>query len=129
VTREAPAELVIDEHLADDGTRVPIALRIEGDEVLLVELQGARRLPPGAIEAVFARFAGELADDVAVPHPGVTLPGGARLRPLRHLAAFDVIARDYLVLEPANGPATVVLGVTVAGALRHLARALERNAP
>ena len=123
-------QILLDEHVLDDGTVARTWLRADGDELALVEPDGARPLPDGAVAATFARFGGELSDDLAVPGDGaLDLGGGARLVPLRHLARYDVIARDYLVLTTDAGAPRVALAVTIAGALRHLARAAERNAP
>ena len=51
------------------------------------------------------------------------LAEGESLRHLRHLAGYDVIARDYLVYEHPNGEALCALAATVAAALLHLGRA------
>jgi hypothetical protein len=48
---------------------------------------------------------------------------GHTLRHVRHLARYDVIARDYLVYESPGGEPRCALATTVAGALAHLARA------
>lgn len=120
---------MLDEHVADDGALLRTRLRHDGDRLVLVEPDAERALPDGAIEATFARFGGELDDAVNVVGDGLAIGEGASLHALRHLARYDVIARDYLVLRRPGAPARVALGVTIAGALRHLARAAERNAP
>jgi hypothetical protein len=56
----------------------------------------------------------------------LALGDGRRLRQARHLAGYDVIARDYLVLDQREGESLCALGTTVAGALQHLARAAAR---
>ncbi len=116
-------DLLLDEHLADDGAPQRTWLRAEGAELALVAPDATRPLPDGAVEAVFARFGGDLADDVRLVDEGLVLPSGARLRRLRHLAQFDVIGRDYLVLEAPGAPPRVLLAVTATAALAHLARA------
>jgi hypothetical protein len=45
------------------------------------------------------------------------------LRHVRHLAGYDVIARDYLVYERSSGEALCALAATVSAALLHLGRA------
>jgi hypothetical protein len=50
----------------------------------------------------------------------LALPGAASLRHVRHLAGYDVIARDYLVYEEPGLERLCVMATTVAGALRHL---------
>jgi hypothetical protein len=59
-----------------------------------------------------------------------TLPlaDGRELRHVRHLAGYDVIARDYLVFEVAPGVSVCALATTIAGALAHLARAAASGA-
>jgi hypothetical protein len=117
-------ELKLDEHALDDGSLGSTVLRLE-EEGLSLEEDGARLglLPPGAVEAVMERFGRALADDVAPQLPGLTVGAGASLHALRHLARYDVIARDYVVLVRPGRDSLVSLSTTVAGALRHLARA------
>lgn len=129
MTREF-RQILLDEHLRDDGGVDRTFLRADGDELALAEPDGVRPLPGGALAAVFARFGGELAEGLAVPEEGaLDLADGTRIAPLRHLARYDVIARDYLVYSSPGSVPKVALAVTIAGALRHLARAAERNAP
>jgi hypothetical protein len=123
------AEILLDEHVGEDGSLLRTKLRNDEGRLVLVEPDGERLLPEGALDAVFARFGGELADDVKVADDGLDVGNGARLTSLRHLARYDVIARDYLVHANRDAIPRVALGVTIAGALRHLARAAERNAP
>lgn len=117
-------ELCIDEHALHDGTLGRTLLRLEQD-VLTLEVDGAPLgpLPAGSLEAVMDRFGRALADELAPAEPGMPLGGGASLHALRHLARYDVIARDYLVLVRPGRDSVVQLATTVAGALRHLARA------
>ncbi|MBX3187741.1 MAG: hypothetical protein KF819_12025 [Labilithrix sp.] len=104
------------------GELVPVVLdRREG----VLELDGAP-LPPGAIEAVMKRFGAPIEpserarlDDVEA----LDLGDGRRLRRARHLARFDVIARDYLVYEAPGEEPLCAMATAVAGALQHLARA------
>ena len=118
-------ELCIDEHLQADGSFGRTLLRLEEDDALALEIDGTRLglLPSGAVEAVMERFGGALADDVHPAESGLPLGGGASLHTLRHLARYDVIARDYVVLVRPGRESLVQLSTTVAGALRHLARA------
>lgn len=118
-------ELFLDEHTLGDGSLGRTVLRLEEDDALALERDGARLglLPEGAVEAVMERFGGPLADDVSPSTPGLELGGGASLHPLRHLARYDVIARDYVVLVRPGTDARVLLATTLAGALEHLARA------
>jgi hypothetical protein len=117
-------ELGLDEHALEDGSLGRTVLRLEG-EALALDVDGARvgLLPDGAIEAVMDRFGRALADDVSPQMPGLPVGGGASLHALRHLARYDVIARDYVVLVRPGRDSVVSLSTTVAGALLHLARA------
>jgi hypothetical protein len=51
------------------------------------------------------------------------LGDGSALRVLRHRALYDGIARDFVVLERPGRDPVAELGVTIASALAHLARA------
>jgi hypothetical protein len=53
------------------------------------------------------------------------LGDGRALRHVRHLAGYDVIARDYLVYEGAAPEASCALATTIARALEHLAQAVR----
>ena len=121
-------ELSLDEHARDDGSLGRTVLRREEDDALALDVDGAcvGLLPAGAVEAVMERFGGPLADDVSPPPQGLPLGGGASLHALRHLARYDVIARDYAVLVRPGRDALVLLATTLAGALHHLARAAGR---
>ena len=122
-------ELCIDEHALEDGSLGRTVLRLEDDGALALVVDGAHLgvLPAGAVEAVMDRFAGPLADDVSPSPAGLPLGGGASLHALRHLARYDVIARDYVVLVRPGRDSLVQLATTVAGALQHLARAAAKT--
>lgn len=123
--------MLVDEHLGDDGALLRTELRLRGEQLELVDSTAIRRLPEGALSAVFARLGGELSESVTVPEDAESLvfADGSRLRRLRFLDRFDVIAKDYLVLSVPGAPDRVGLAVTLTAALRHLASALERNTP
>ena len=83
---------------------------------------------PSALEKVMARYGAPFDPEAHVAVIGeLELGDGRRLRQVRHLAGYDVIARDYLVLEPVEGESLCALGTTVAGALQFLARAGLRD--
>lgn len=107
-----------------DGTLAAIALRAS-DEALSLEAEGeSLPLPNGALEAVMARFAKSLDPEAKlVEVDTLVLPGSCRLRHVRHLATYDVIALDYLVYERPNSEPLCALATVVAGALGHLAHA------
>jgi len=114
-----------------------VFLHVADGHLFLID--GARRapLPDGALEATFERFGRPLDEAARLTDVAeLVLPTGRRLRRVRHLARFDVIARDWLVLdaseEDERGPGRAALATTIAGALEHLAgtfaRAQERAA-
>ena len=79
-------------------------------------------LPPSAVDAVMRRYGRPIAEEIPEPEPALRLDAGAHLSTFRHLARFDVIARDYVYYRPdASSPGLAALSVTVAAALRFLA--------
>ena len=122
--------LKIHETTRDDGSFEPVYLKRGDEGLFVVRAAEALALPAGALEMVMARFGATLEDGVKLTEVDaldlpVTVPSEERrrLRHVRHLARFDVIARDYLVLEAPPAEPLCVLATTVAGALEHLARA------
>ncbi len=128
----AGERLLVSEHAAVDGA-VERTLLIGAESLLLAVLRcdeggGAPRvqalaeLPAGALDGVMRRYGKPLADDVPEPAPALVLGDGAALSVFRHLARFDVIARDYVYYRPdAEASGLAALSVTVAAALRFLA--------
>jgi hypothetical protein len=101
-----------------------VFLRFEDGVLALVSDEGAFPLPDGALEAVMTRYGAPL--ETAEPLIAVDvldLGDGRGLRHVRHLARYDVIARDYLVYEGRGREPLCALATTVAGALAHLGRA------
>jgi len=102
-----------------------IFLHTEGDALVLVSSDGERKraLPAGALDAVMKRYGLPLEDDVKLSEiDALDVGEGARLRHVRHLARFDVIAKDWLVYERAGEEPLCALATTVAGALDYLAK-------
>jgi hypothetical protein len=122
--------LKIHESTASDGSLATVSLSVDCGSVLLIEANadGTHKrvdpLPEGALEAVMTRF-GKALDPAARITCVATLELGNErlLRHVRHLARFDVIARDYLLYELPGSEPTCALAATVAAALGHLARA------
>jgi len=102
----------------------------DGDSgsVALVDVEGRRRLPQRALEKVLSRYGAPFDAEARVtPVAELDLGDGKRLRHVRHLAGYDVVQRDYLVLELGDGAEpSCAHGATVATALQHLARALAK---
>jgi len=90
----------------------------------LVDSEGPRLLPTLALERVLVRYGAPFDPEARVTVVAeLELGEGRRLRHVRHLAGYDVVERDYLVLDVGEGEALCAPGATVAAALGHLARA------
>ena len=119
--------LKVHETTTASGALSAVFLRYESGVLEIVAADGALALPEGALDAVMDRFGAPLDPDAELHHVGTLDLGNARfLRHVRHLGRYDVIARDYLVYQGANGDPRYVLATTVAGALDHLGRASAR---
>jgi hypothetical protein len=112
----------------EQGQYSGVYLRVVGDaELEIVDADGALPVPPGALEKVLERYGAPF--DPEAPITAVAeleLGGAGRLRQVRHLAGYDVVPRDYLVLDLGEGEPLCCFGATVAAALQHLARAAAR---
>jgi hypothetical protein len=116
--------LRIHEFSSRAGELSSVYLRVVDEELVIVCDDGEWALPRGALAAVLARYGApfdEQARSSAIA--SLELSDGQRVRHVRHLAGYDVIARDYLVYERPDGEALCALAATVAAALLHLARA------
>ena len=106
---------------------VYLRVRSEDGAVEITSEDGAWVLPDAAIHAVLSRFGAPFDRDAPISVVAeLELPSGERLRHVRHLAGYDVIARDYIVYEPRppnEHEALCALCATVAAALLHLGRA------
>jgi hypothetical protein len=110
-----------------DGALRPVSLVAEEGALFLTSGHERVALPEGALAAVMARFGKPLDPSAELVHVDeVDLGEGCRLRHVRHLATYDVIARDWLVYEAPGEEALCALATNVAGALGHLARAFAR---
>jgi nucleoside-diphosphate-sugar epimerase len=125
----AQRRLKIHETYAATGEASLTHLTVEDGALALVLDAGAPLpLDEGALDAVMARFGGPLETSEPVIAVGaLDLPGGGRVRHVRHLARYDVIARDFLVHEVPGREPVCALAVTVSAALAHLARARARR--
>jgi hypothetical protein len=122
--------LKIHESTDASGELAPILLARDGDALAIVSHGVTRVLPQGALEAVMQRFGAPLEPSERLTTIDTLAFGDGRsLRHVRHLARFDVIARDYVVYETPGGEPLCALATTVAGALEHLARSRAENEP
>lgn len=118
------AMLKVHETVTATGEIACTYLRVVEGELEIVDRDAALPLPGGALAAVMARYGAPLDPAAPVSRVGALDLGEDRvLLHVRHLARFDVIARDYLVLASPGVEALCALATTVAGALGHLARA------
>jgi hypothetical protein len=120
--------LKVHETTRADGSLAPVFLALDRGVLVLTSDQGAMDLPDGSLEAVMARFGKPIEPkEPLMEIAAMDLGRGRTLRHVRHLATFDVIARDWLVYAvPSEATPSEPLGAlaaTVAGALLHLARA------
>jgi hypothetical protein len=115
--------LTIHEWTNADGAHETVALDVEGDAlVIVVGDEPPVALPMLVLERVMERYGKPLADGVALDGPALDLGEGRTLRRIRHLARYDVIARDFLVWSAPTREPLVELAVTISGALTHLAK-------
>ena len=69
------------------------------------------------------RYGRPLADGIELDGTRLELGGGSALFLLRHLAKYDVIARDFVVWTSPGREPLAELAVAISGALAHLAKA------
>lgn len=141
----SPSSMLLDERIDEDGASrfVRLSRGVDGSLALVVEraAQNASSepwpLPPGAVEAVMKRYGKPLesgsvlrgaVESLALDRDPATVEADAGARTLvrfRHLARFDVVARDYLALVEPGAETICELATAVTSALFHLARAFS----
>lgn len=122
--------LKIHELTSATGALEGVFLRVaaHGATLEIVEPDGVLPLPDGVLDKVMQRYGAPFDPDARIDVIGeLALGDDRRLRQVRHLAGYDVIARDYLVLDVAGEESLCALGTTVTGALQFLARAAQRT--
>lgn len=119
--------LKIHEFILPSGELSGMYLARAGAELKLVGEDGELELPRGALRAVMLRYGAPFDAELRSESQGsLELADGASLRHVRHLADYDVIARDYLVYEEPGLEPWCVMATNVAAALRHLGLAALR---
>jgi hypothetical protein len=121
--------LKIHEFVLPSGELASVLLRRDAEGLRLVSDDGELELPAGALRAVMLRYGAPFdATAMSQSQGALELDAGASLRHVRHLAGYDVIARDYLVYAEPGLEAVCVMATNVAGALRYLALAAREAA-
>lgn len=121
--------LKIHEGFDADGARVDVSVDANpeteaGSLTVRVAGEPAKALPVVALERIMERYGKPLADEIAIDGPSLDLGAGKTLTLIRHLARYDVVARDYLVFAAPGREPLAELAVAVTGALVHLAEAI-----
>ena len=124
-------KLLIHQRIREDGSLEDLFLSRE-DDALRVQIgdEDEALIPIEALVAVMRKFGKALADEVRVVGPMLDLGDGRSLVMLRHLARYDVIARDFLVFRAPDEEPLAELASSVTAALMHLVaayRAQERS--
>lgn len=116
--------LKIHETTKSDGSLSPVHLRVVDGELEVVVEEDAVSLSGEVLARVVSRYGAPLEEDAQLFEVGrLDLGAGTRVRHVRHLARYDVIAKDWLVYEAEGREPVCALANTVATALVHLARA------
>jgi hypothetical protein len=120
--------MLLHERTKDDGSIERTFLERDDDGLVVrVEGESPRPLPLDVLIAVMKRYGRALDDAVTIGPDAerVALAGGREVVHFRHLARYDVIARDWIVLiEPGTEP-VAELATAVNAALRHLLDAMR----
>ncbi len=120
--------ILLHEHFADDGAAERTTLTLEGSDLrIALERGGALReahlVPPELVRGIFRRYGKPLDEGTKPLAPALRLSDGSSLAALRHLARFDVVARDWLVWSALGEEPLAELSTSVSAALWHLVRA------
>jgi len=121
--------LKIHESTTAQGELVSVFLRVDHGALSIVSEEGTLALPDAAIDHVMARFGAPLDPREPLAEIAALDLGADRvLRHVRHLARYDVIARDYVTYSVPGREPLCALATTVAGVLAHLGRAASESA-
>lgn len=126
--------LLLDERIRADGSRARSWVTLAGERVRISEDDGAAgELSIAALDRVMCRYGRPLDPEIRHDAGGAAhvleLPGGHRLRRLRHHAPVDATGRDYLVWERPDHEPVAVVATMVAAALRYLVLRLAAERP
>ena len=122
MTATVGSMLKIRELTDESGALAAVFLGMTNGVLTLVRGDEAVPLPSRALEAVMARYGAPFDPEASITVVGtVDLGEGRSVRHVRHLAGYDVIARDYLVYDGPDGEPLCAMAATVARGLEHLA--------
>jgi hypothetical protein len=129
-----PRVLLLDERILADGRHARTFASLAGERIAIRDDDGtAGELSIGAVDHVLRHYGRPLDPAVTLAAPAaddaLALPGGYRLRRLRHHALVDAEARDYLVWERPDGEPLCVIARMVTAALRYLVLRLTAEHP
>jgi len=112
-----------------DGSLERIHLRERDAILFLVDDDGEHPLPAGALAIVMQRYGKAIDPPLPPAIETLALSDGSKLVRFRHLAVYDVIARDYMMYETPENEPVCELATAVTAALSHLARAATMTKP
>jgi hypothetical protein len=122
--------LLLDERIRTDGTRARSWASLAGERVRITDDDGpAGELSIAALDRVMGRYGRPLDPAIRLEGEVLALPGGHRLRRLRHHAPVDATGRDYLVWERPEGEPLAAVATMVTAALRYLVLRLAGERP
>jgi hypothetical protein len=114
--------LKIHETLGENGQRQSIYLKVSDGELVLIEDERHVAISSVILFTVFERYGKPLDATTRLDGAKIELGNGVFVHHLRHLAKFDVIGRDYLVLVRPGKEPLAELAISISGALLHLTR-------
>jgi hypothetical protein len=123
--------LLLHERTRDDGSVERTFLESAGseDEALALRVEGEppRTVPIEVLAAVMKRYGRALDSAITIASDAerIALPGGRAVVHFRHLARYDVIARDWIVWMEPDAEPLAELATAVSAALRHLLDAMD----
>lgn len=117
--------LLVHETISTQGASERVYLACNEGSLVLLEGDVEVEIPEAVLGRIFARYGNPIEPSVRIEGPSLELPSGARITHLRFLARYDVIAKDYLVLERTGEEPLVELATGIVAALQHLARGAQ----
>lgn len=115
------ARLLLHERVLSDGSLEHTWIEVDEGVLYLRLDEGDRKeIPLAVLEAVMSRYGKPLADEIVVTGPSLAFEGERTLRLFRHLALYDVIAKDYLVYAAPGQEPVAELAASVTAALGYL---------